>query len=236
MTSIYTLLFIVPVTYFVMQEYLRALLKRAPHLYAWEKDYRMRGNLWRGPFLGFNFSEIIPRKAKVLELGCGDGKTLFMLVSAGFKVTGIDISPSAISLARKKVGGRKAKLVVGDVCNLPFAANSFDAIVAVHVFDHLTSAERKKAATECSRVLKKNSLLLFQGFDSKDFRFGQGKKIELRTFRRANNIWYHYFTSAEVKKLFSKFELIELQEHCRGRKLGGKNVERCVIKLIARKV
>ncbi len=219
-----------------MQTYLRSLLVRAPHLYAWEKDYRMRGSLWRGPFLGFDFSKIIPAGTKVLELGCGDGKTFSMLLAAGFKTTGVDISPSAIELAWKKVGEKKARLIVGDVCDLPFAANSFDAVVAVHVFDHLTAAERKKAASECSRVLKKNGLLLFQGFASKDFRFGQGKKVELRTFRRANNIWYHYFTSSEVKKLFSKFELVELQEHCRERKLGGKNVERCVVKLIARKV
>lgn len=195
----------------------------------------MRGNLWRGPFLGFNFSEIIPAGAKVLELGCGDGKTLAMLVSAGFKVTGIDISPSAITLARKKVGETKARLVVGDACSLPFRAGEFNVVVAVHVFDHLTTTERKKAAAECKRVLKKNGLLLFQGFSARDFRFAQGKKVELRTFRRANNIWYHYFASSEVKKLFSKFELVELQEHCRERKLGGRHVERCVVKLIARK-
>lgn len=219
-----------------MQNYLQVLLKRAPHLYAWEKDYRMRGSLWRGPFLGFDFSQIISSGSKVLELGCGDGKTLAMLVSAGFNVTGIDVSPSAINLARKKVGGKKARLFVGDVCNLPFSPNSFDAVVAVHVLDHLTAKERRKAAAECRRVLKKNGLLLFQGFSSRDLRFGQGKKVELRTFRRQNNIWYHYFTSGEVKKLFEGFELVELQEHCRERKLGGKNVERCVVKLIARKV
>ena len=128
-----------------MQPYLRSLLKRAPHLYAWEKDYRMRGSLWRGPFLGFDFSALIPKNSHALELGCGDGKTLSMLCAAGFKVTGIDISPSAVSLAKKKVG-KKAKLIVGDACALPFSANSFDAVVAVHVFDHLTAQERKKAA------------------------------------------------------------------------------------------
>lgn len=213
-----------------MDSYLSNLLKRAPHLYAWEKDYKMRGELWRGPFLSFSFQDFLPGGAKVLELGCGDGKTLSSLVSCGFKATGIDISPSALKLARKKVG-RKAKLVVGDVCSLPFRSNFFDAVVAVHVLGHLTAKERKKAVVEIKRVLCSGGLLFFEGFSRSDFRFGAGVEVERNTFRRANNVWYHYFSVAEAKRLFSGFKVVELCEECVEKTR--QKVKRCVVKLVA---
>ncbi|MDP3741827.1 MAG: class I SAM-dependent methyltransferase [Candidatus Micrarchaeota archaeon] len=213
-----------------MDFYLQKLLKRAPHFYAWEKDYKMRGELWRGPSVSFSFQDFLPAGAKVLELGCGDGKTLTSLIASGFKVTGIDVSPSAIKIARKKAG-RKAKLVVGDVCELPFAANSFDAVVTVHVLDHLSQKERGKAVVEISRVLKKDGLLFFEGFSQNDFRFGNGLTVERNTFRRKNNVWYHYFSVAEVKRLFKGFSAVELREECVEKTR--QRVKRCVVKLIA---
>lgn len=213
-----------------MDLYLQKLLKRAPHLYAWEKDYCTRGKLWRGPSVSFNFSSFLPAGAKVLELGCGDGKTLFALVSAGLRVTGIDVSPTAVKLAREKVG-RKAKLIVGDVCKLPFENNVFDAVVAVHVFDHLNEMERKRAVNEAKRVLKKGGLLFFQGFSQNDFRFGNGALMELNTFRRKNNVWYHYFFVAEAKRLFERFKVVELCEECVEKTRH--KLKRCVVKLVA---
>ncbi len=213
-----------------MNTYLLSLLTRAPHLYAWEKDYKMRGGLWRGVSV-FDFS-FIPTSAKVLELGCGDGKTLSALVANGFNVTGIDVSPSAIKLARKKIG-KKAKLVVGDVCDLPFEKNSFDAVIAVHVLDHLSQKERKIAVAEIKRVLKKNGVIFFQGFSKNDFRFGAGEKVEKNTFRRKNNVWYHYFSTLDVRRLFYSFEVVELREE-RVEKTRLK-VKRCVVKFLGRK-
>lgn len=212
-----------------MQPYLQNVLKRAPHLYAWEKDYRLRGSLWRG-VTSFDFS-LIPKGAKVLELGCGDGKTLSSLVRSGFKATGIDVSPSAIKLARKKVG-RKAKLVVGNVCALPFSRNSFDVVVAVHVLGHLSEKERKKAVKEIERILKRSGVFLFEGFSANDFRFGNGEQVEKNTFRRKNNIWYHYFSVGEVKKLFGGFKVVELKEECVEKTR--QKVKRCVVKFIGK--
>ncbi|MFH0713092.1 MAG: class I SAM-dependent methyltransferase [Candidatus Micrarchaeota archaeon] len=216
-----------------MDGYLSRLLERAPHLYAWEKEYRAKGKLWRGVGDSFDFA-LLPRGCKVLELGCGDGKTLSSLVSRGFKVTGIDISPSAVELAKEKVG-KKAKLIVGDVCDLPFAANSFDAVVAVHVLDHLSEKERKVAVSEIQRVLKKGGVLFFEGFSKQDFRFAKGIEIERNTFRRGNNVWYHYFSLVEAKRLFSKFKLVEAKEKVDARSVAGLKVNRAVVQFIGRK-
>ncbi len=214
-----------------MDSYLRKLLKR-PHLYAWEKDYRIRGALWRGPFLSFSFWDFLPPGARVLELGCGDGKTLSALCGAGFEVTGIDVSPTAVKFAGKKTG-KKARLIVGDVCKLPFRDNSFDAVIGVHVFDHLSQTERTSAANEATRVLKPGGLLFFQGFSVNDDRFGSGVEVEQNTFRRKNNVWYHYFSLEEVENLFRGMAVMQLQEKCseKTRLL----IKRCVVRFIGRR-
>ncbi len=217
-----------------MKTYLVRLLNRAPHLYAWEKEYKLKGKLWRGVSTSFDFASFLPTGVKVLELGCGDGKTLAALVAADFQVTGVDVSPTAVNLAKEKIGV-KVKFVVGDVCRLPFKGKSFDAVVAIHVFDHLTESERKLAVEEAKRVLKPGGILFFEGFSVKDFRFGKGIEVEPKTFRRKNNVWYHYFSLVEVKKLFFDFELVNCAEECVSRSISGQKVDRCTVKFIGKK-
>ncbi len=217
-----------------MNSYLSSLLKRSPHLYAWEKEYKLKGKLWRGISTSFDFVSYLPTGAKVLELGCGDGKTLAALVAGDFQMTGLDVSPTAVDLAKEKIGS-KAKFVVGNACHLPFKVNYFDAIVAIHVFDHLTENERKLAVEEVKRVLKPGGVLFFEGFSVKDFRFGKGIEVEPKTFRRKNNLWYHYFSLTEVKRLFFDFELVNCVEECVSRSISGQKVDRCAIKFIGKK-
>ena len=54
--------------------------------------------------------------------------------------------------------------------------------------------------------------MFFEGFSKKDFRFGNGVEVEKNTFRRGNNVWYHYFSLPEVRKLFGEFGTLESRE------------------------
>ena len=49
------------------------------------------------------FVEDMPRRAKVLDAGCGTGVPVAKFLSKRFEVVGIDISPKMIKLARKNV-------------------------------------------------------------------------------------------------------------------------------------
>lgn len=194
-----------------MKNYLENLRKKH-HLYAWEKDYRTRGQLWRETgFTPFTFKELKP-KNKVLEVGCGDAKLLVVLARKGFKVTGIDVSPSAITLAEKNLKEKnlKAQLVIGDLLEFT-PTGKFDAIVFHHILGHLKEEERKNAVELARKLLKEHGLIYFEDFELEDFRYGKGAKIEKNTFRRGNNILYHYFTLQEVENLLCKFKKIELR-------------------------
>ena len=94
-----------------------------------------------------------------LEMGCGTGPNLVWLAHRGIKISGIDISPTALDLAHRNLerGGYAARidrLVEASVTNAPFGNESFDGIVEACVFQHLTKHDRELAFQEVRRLLK----------------------------------------------------------------------------------
>jgi len=181
------------------------MTKLASYLLAWEKDYRERGAVWRGTT---NFAPPA-LKGRVLELGCGNGKTASALsLQKQVELHAVDSSPTAVKLCRnlvERVGG-KAQVKQADGLNLDYADEFFDAVVCFHYLGHLPAAERREAAREACRVLKKGGKLFFKEFGVKDFRFGKGKEVEPNTFARGNGILTHYFSQEEVRALFPWLE------------------------------
>lgn len=176
----------------------------------WDKEYKEKGKLWNGPaHLDFD----IPRNARVLELGCGNGKTLSGILKTDCSVTAIDSSPKAIELCKemaKKLGRTEAKILVADACSLPFPDSSFDIVIAFHILEHLLLEDRVKAVFEIKRVLTCGGKVFVRVFSTQDMRFGKGKEIEKNTFQRGNKLAYHYFTKEELEELFSGFRVQSL--------------------------
>lgn len=167
----------------------------------WDTDYRKKGRLYGGSPREL---PVFPDGARVLELGCGDGKTLSAMVHSGWDVTAVDFSPHALSLARSAAQqGAGAGLAVADARALPFRDEVFDAVVAVHVLGHSMEADRIRIAEESVRVLLPGGTLFFADFSSRDFRCGTGRETEPGSFVRGNRVLTHYFSGPEVAALFS---------------------------------
>ncbi len=158
------------------------------HLTAWDKDYASRGRLWGGAAKGL---PDLPQGSAILELGCGDGKTLSALPGGG-RMVALDISPRALQLARRL--RPDAGFILADAAVLPLQDESFDAVFAFHVTGHLLAAERRALAQEAARVLAVGGSLFFRDFGAEDMRAGQGEEVEPGTFRRGGGILTHYFT------------------------------------------
>lgn len=75
---------------------------------------------------------------KVLDVGCGPGIILGMLEDANADLWGIDISESAVSIAKKRVR-KPDQVICADACPLPFKDNEFDHIIAWGVIEHFPS-------------------------------------------------------------------------------------------------
>jgi len=78
----------------------------------------------------------ITRGARILDYGCGTGRHAIELASRGYIVTGADISPAMIEIARERCRN-KAEIV--NVAELPQVESTFDAVVSMFdVFSYIT--------------------------------------------------------------------------------------------------
>lgn len=83
---------------------------------------------------------------RVLVPGCGTGPDACHFAEAGMRVMGIDISPTAIDLAKKQAADRELDVtwIVGDACDLS-RAGRFDAVFDAHMLHCLALAPDRTA-------------------------------------------------------------------------------------------
>ena len=74
---------------------------------------------------------------ELLDVGCGTGPMIELLVKEfpDRNYTGIDLTPRMIEVAQEKKLAH-TKFLVGDSENLPFAENTFDAVICTNSFHH----------------------------------------------------------------------------------------------------
>jgi SAM-dependent methyltransferase len=98
---------------------------------------------------------------RLLDVGCGTGKSFLPMLERGFDVTACDISPEMVAEARRKVAGRVA-LHVADMRRLPVLGR-FDLITCLDdAMNHLLGPEELADAFECLRAnLAPGGLLVF---------------------------------------------------------------------------
>ena len=167
--------------------------------------------------------------AAVLELGCGDGKTLAGMPGS-WKAAAIDISPQALRLTRWVLPD--IRLVLADAGLLPFREESFDAVFAFHVTGHLRLQGREALAREVARVLVPGGKLFFREFGTEDMRMGQGEKVEEGTYLRGAGILTHYFTEVEVELLFCDLLPISVGTHRWKLRVKGKDMARAEVEAV----
>lgn len=95
----------------------------------------------------------------VLDAGCGVGYGIEILASGGaVAVSGVDVDPDAVGEAEGRFGESATAIVEGDLQDLPFDDDSFDAVVCFEAIEHVEDGGR--ALAELRRVLRPDGLLL----------------------------------------------------------------------------
>jgi ubiquinone/menaquinone biosynthesis C-methylase UbiE len=179
-----------------------------PQEHVWNREYGRRGTLWGKKTKGL---PLIFRDKLVLEVGSGNGKTLLSILEQEPRfVAAIDFSHQALKLCGKKWGESEVlALERANILGLPFADNTFDAVVLYYVLDNMLAHDRIVAVSEAKRVLQIGGMLAFEDFAVGDFRESTAKRVdvpETHTILKKKGLLCHYFTEEEALKLFGGFK------------------------------
>lgn len=100
---------------------------------------------------------------RVLDVGSGVGRAILWLQAQGQEAVGIDHSPGAVTVSRK----RGAPAVVGDMTALPFGAGTFDTalFVGTHLGAVETQAGLRSLLDDLDRILGSGGRIVADLYD-----------------------------------------------------------------------
>lgn len=100
-----------------------------------------------------------------LEIGCGSGPISCFLTARGLIVRGIDVSPTALEMARQHAAqrGLKVRFDLADICNMPDQPDRYDLIIDGHCLHYFVLDEHRRCALSAiHRLLKPDGLFLIE--------------------------------------------------------------------------
>src|SRR3954454_9684387 len=102
------------------------------------------------------------RGTRLLDIGCGTGKSFLPMLERGYEVTAFDISPAMVERACEAAAGSEAEVLVADVRDLP-RLGRFDLAIALDdAMNYMLSDEELlKAFLGVARNLRPGGLLAF---------------------------------------------------------------------------
>jgi SAM-dependent methyltransferase len=120
------------------------------------------------------------RGSRLLDVGCGTGKSFLPLLARGYEVTAFDISPAMVARAREAAAGTGAELLVADVRELP-ALGRFDIAIALDdALNYMLSDDELLAAFEgVAQNLRPGGLLVFDLNSLPTFQAGLTRDIAM---------------------------------------------------------
>lgn len=181
----------------------------------WESSFRDKQEMW-----GFEPAdsaiatlELFKKHGlnKILIPGFGYGRNARIFTDNGLKVTGIEISETAIDLAKKHYGD-SIKVYHGSVSSMPFDHELYDGVFCYALIHLLSAKERLKLIKDCYNQLKPNGYMVFIAISKMDARYGEGKKISKDTFETKHGVTLFFYDSGSVETEFGTYGLIEAEE------------------------
>ncbi|WP_392542248.1 class I SAM-dependent methyltransferase [Oryzobacter telluris] len=115
--------------------------------------------------------------AHVLDAGCGTGRMARYVADRGFAVSGVDLSPGMLAMARRDHPDLDVR--EGSLTDLPFEDAAFDGVLLWYSLIHLTADELPGALDEAFRVVRPGGAVL-TGFQVGDGPSDVGARLRER--------------------------------------------------------
>ncbi|SRR4030042_841223 len=114
------------------------------------------------PAMERHLKPILESKMRVLDAGCGTGRTIKLLLDLGVReknLIGTDISPDMLNIARNSFPN--IRFIQANLSNLKLRNESLDLVVSNMTFNYLSQKDFKKTMESISRWLAKGGYLFF---------------------------------------------------------------------------
>lgn len=148
---------------------------------------------------------------EVLIPGIGYGRNAAVFKDSGIVVTGIEISKTAIDIARAHYGS-SMKIHHGSVVEMPFDNRQYGGIFCYALIHLLNNRMRKKLISDCYKQLKTNGYMVFTAISTDAPSYGRGKQLSKDRFESANGVKLFFYNSESIRREFSQYGLIDFFE------------------------
>jgi hypothetical protein len=180
----------------------------------WETLFSSEGALWKfEPSESAKIAMDLFKSnsiSKILIPGVGYGRNAKLFYDNGFILTGIEISQSAIDIA--KSNGLNCKFHFGSVTSMPFDNQLYEGIFCYSLLHLLNKQERKTFIESCYNQLNVGGLMFFV-VASKDIDiYGSGRYLSKDRYKIPNGLKVYFYDAYSVSKEFSDYGLIECHE------------------------
>lgn len=141
---------------------------------------------------------------RLLDIGCGTGRTTHELEARGYDVVGMDISKPMIEQAQAHLSD--VPLILSDAADLPFAENSFEYVLfSFNGIDYLHPEEQRlKALAEIRRVLRPQGRVAFNSHNSWYFNFFALEPLDRASWQEMKQWWQRTVLDGTVRSRYKR--------------------------------
>jgi len=152
----------------------------------------------------------------ILDIGCGNGKYLKILQSAGFKTDGIDSSETAIEMT-KNILGENSTILCANMFEFDIPKNTYDLVISISTIHHGTKEQVQNLINRIYEAILPNGKIFITVPDFESSKkwntFKDHKEIAKWTFVPLSGpekgLPHSFYTKKEVQKLFFRFKNIK---------------------------
>ena len=181
----------------------------------WEENFKTKQKMWGespAPAAAIICEYFKERQVEsVLIPGIGYGRNAVPFLGADMKVTGIEISETAIAIAKQEMK-IEGDIHHGSVTEMPFDNEKYDGIFCYAVIHLLAEDERKKLIADCYRQLTDAGTMVFVAVSTKAPSYKKGTEISKNRFAQHNGAEIYFYDENAIREEFSDYGLIEIRE------------------------